>query len=152
MYVNKSERVTNPHRFTQSTCHTGDQPGPPSPYMGERRSNERMSSGTSEVPVGNAQKCCASELSNRKVNPIGGDGLIDAKWRDDKYEAESSHSRQRMGKCGSNQGNSEFDDGHRSGSVCQYIIIVYIMYIFVQCTVMQCCELALGSRLSDSYH
>ena len=97
--------------------------------MGERRSNERMSRGTSKVPVGNAQKCCASELSNREVNPIGGDGLIDAKWRDDEYEAESSHSRQRIGECGSNQSNSEFGDGHRSWSVCQKEIVVKVCEI-----------------------
>ena len=44
-----------------------------------------MSSGTSNFPVGDAQKQCAFKLGNRKVKPIRGDGLIDAKWMNGKY-------------------------------------------------------------------
>ena len=88
--------------------------------LGRNIRNARMSCGTSKLPVGTGQKQCASELDSRQVNPIGGAGLIDAKWMDDRHNAESSQSRQKIGKCGSKQVNSKFGNGHRSASVCQY--------------------------------
>ena len=63
--------MTNLRRFNKTTIHTGDQPGPPSPYVGDRSHTAKMSSGTSKFPVGNAHNQGASELNNRKVNPIG---------------------------------------------------------------------------------
>ena len=67
-----------PHRFTKTMIHTSDQLGVPSPYMGERRQTAKVSSGTSNFPMGNAQKYCVADLSECKVKPIGGDGIIDA--------------------------------------------------------------------------
>lgn len=62
------------HRFTESTIHSGDQPGPPSPCMGERGHNVNVSIRTSNFTVGNSQKHCESDLSKYKVKPIRGDG------------------------------------------------------------------------------
>lgn len=90
--------------------------------MGECRCNTKMSRGTSNFPLGNAQKHTASDLSKSRVNLIGGGGLINAKWMDDIYDADSSRSRQKLDKCGSNQSNSDFDNEHRLHPVCQYLI------------------------------
>ena len=90
--------MTNLRRFNKATIHTGDQPGPPSPYMGERNHTAKMSSGTSKFPVSNAHNQCASELNNRKVNPIGGDRPIDTKWMGDRGVAESSRPRYGIGR------------------------------------------------------
>ena len=93
MDFDKSKKMTNLYRFTNSKRYTGDEPGPLSPHIGERRSKANMSRKTSNFPVGDAQKQCASELSNCKVNPIGGDGLIGAKRMNVKYKAELSCPR-----------------------------------------------------------
>ena len=81
-----------------------------------------MSIGTSNFPVRAAQMLCASESRNRKVDPIVNDGLIEAKWLDDKYNAESSRPMCKIEKCKRNRVNSDFDCCRRSGSVCQYIL------------------------------
>lgn len=60
----------------------------------------------------NAQKYYVSDLGKCKVNPVEGDRQIDAKWRDDKYDVESSRSRWNIDNCGRNQNNSDFADGH----------------------------------------
>ena len=70
--------MTNLRRFTKATIHTGDQPGPPSPYPYERRHNIKVSSGTSNSTADNAQQQCALDLGKCKVNPIGCEGRIDA--------------------------------------------------------------------------
>ena len=114
--------MTNLRRFDKSTIHTGDQPGPPSPYAGERSHIAKMSSGTSKFPVGNAQNQCASGLNNRKVNPIGGDGPIDAKRMGDRCDAESSRPRYRIGRSNVNQGKSDLDYWCRSRPVCHLSI------------------------------
>ena len=84
----------------------------------------KVSSGTSKVPVGNAQKQCAYKLSNRKVNLIGGDGQIDAKWMGDKCDAEPYRPRSRMDKNEENQGHSDFDCWHQLRPVSQYVILL----------------------------
>lgn len=71
MYVDKGKGVAKPHPFIESTFHTGDQPGPPSPYMVERSHNAEASSGTSSLTVSNAQKHCASDLGEFKVSRQG---------------------------------------------------------------------------------
>ena len=76
------------HRFTKTAIRTGDRPGPPLPYVGERRHTAKVSSGTSDFTVGNEQEYCATDLSECKVNPIGVDRLTDAKWSDGKRGAE----------------------------------------------------------------
>ena len=114
--------MTNLCRFTRATIHTGDQPGPPSPYVGERRHIAKVSSGTSKFPMGNAQKQRAFESSNRKVNPIGGDGPIDVNWMGGKDNAESSCSRCRMGGNNENKGGSGHDYWRRPRTIRQYHI------------------------------
>ena len=118
--------MTNLRRFTKATIHTGDQPGPPSPYVGECSHAAKMSSGTSKFPVGNAQRQRAFELSNCKVNPIGGDGPIDVNWMGGKDNAESSRPRYRIDRNEENQGKSDLDYWRRSRTVCQYYIVLYI--------------------------
>ena len=108
--------MTNLRRFNKGMIHTGDQPGPPSPYMSERSHSAKMSSGTSKFLVGNAHNQCASELNNRKVNPIGGDGPIGAKWMGDRCDAESSRPWYGFGR--KDQGRSGFDYRRRSRTVC----------------------------------
>ena len=110
--------MTNLRRFSKATIHTGDQPGPPSPYVGERSHAAKMSSGTSKFPVGNAQKQCAFEMSNRKVNPIGGDGPIDVNWMGGKDNPESSRPRYRIDRNEENQGRLGLDYWRRSSTVC----------------------------------
>ena len=102
-----------PHRFTKPTIHTSDQPGPPSSYVGESRRNAMVSRGTSNFPVGNAQTWVSV-----KSSPSGGDGLIDAKSRDDKCHADSPCSTQKLVNFGKNQSYSDFGNGHRVGSIC----------------------------------
>ena len=111
--------MTNLRRFTKATIHTGDQPGPPSPYVGGRSHIAKVSCGTSKFPVGNAHDQCASELNNRRVNPIGGDGPIDANWMGDRRDAKSSRPRYRIDTNDENQGRSGFDYWRRSRTVCQ---------------------------------
>ena len=110
--------MTNLRRFTKATVHTGDQPGPPSPYVGERSHAAKMSSGTPKFPVGNAQRQRAFESSNHKVNPIGGDGPIDVNWMGGKDNAESSRPRYRIDRNEENQGKSDLDYWRRSRPVC----------------------------------
>ena len=98
--------------------------GPPSPYVGERRSKASMSSRASNFPVGDAQRQCAFVLSNRKVNPIRGDGLIEAKWVGRKYDAESPRPRGKVDDYEKNQGNSDLDCWCRSGPICQWLFWV----------------------------
>ena len=117
--------MTNLRRFTKATIHTGDQPGPPSPYVGECSHAAEMSSGTSKLPVGNAQRQRAFELSNRKVNPIGGDGPIDVNWMGGKDNAESSRPRYRIDGNEENQGKSDLDYWRRSRTVCQQFVVYF---------------------------
>ena len=114
--------MTNLCRFNKTTVHTGDQPGPPSPYVGERSHAAKVSSGTSKFPVGNAQRQRAFESSNHKVNPIGGDGPIDVNRMGGKDNAESSRPRYRIDRNEENQGKSDLDYWRRSRPVCQLII------------------------------
>ena len=57
------------HRFIKATIHTSDQPGPPLPYVGERGHTVKVSSGTSEFPMGNAKKQCVYSLGKIKLTP-----------------------------------------------------------------------------------
>ena len=111
--------MTNLRRFTKATIHTGDQLGPPSPYVGDHSRTAKMSSGMSKFPVGNAQRQRAFESSNRKVNPIRGDGPIDVNWMGGKDNAESSCPRYRIDRNEENQGESDLDYWRRSRAVCQ---------------------------------
>ena len=90
------------HCFTKSTIHTSDQPGPPSPYVGECRRTARVSCGTSNFIMDNAQECCVVDLGKCEVNPIGGDRRTDAKWIDGKRGTESACLRSKNDKCKSN--------------------------------------------------
>ena len=73
--------MTNQHRFIKATIHTGDQPDPPLPYVGERSYSVKMSSGTSKFIVGNAQKQNAYNLGKDIINPIGvTDRLTPSGW------------------------------------------------------------------------
>lgn len=90
MYINRGKGVAKQTRFTKSTSHTGNQLGPPSPCMGECGLNANMSSKTSYFAVGDERNQIAFELADGKVNPMGGDGLIDTKWMDGKHLVESA--------------------------------------------------------------
>lgn len=114
MYVNNGKGVTKSHRFIESTIHTSNQLGPPSPYMGERRHNAKVFSGTSNFTEGNAQKLCASNLGKCKANPGGGDG-----WMDGKHGVESTCLGLKAHKCGRNHDNSNLKDGHQVCSISQ---------------------------------
>lgn len=105
------------------TMHTGNQLGPPSLYMDECRHIVKMSTGILKVIVGNAQKDYAFDVNQGKVNPIGGDGWIDTKWMDCKCGARSAWLKLKIDKHERNQCNSNVDDGHRVGSVCQCVTI-----------------------------
>ena len=107
-----------PHRFTESMIHTNDQPGPPSPYVSERRHTAKVSSGTSNFAVGNAQEYCTTDLGERNGNSIGVNGLTDAKWMGDKRGDESTCMKLKIDKRERNQRNSIGDSGRRAGSVC----------------------------------
>ena len=72
--------------------------------------------------MGDAQQHCASKLGKCKVNPIGGDGQIDAKWMEGKHCAESTCPRLKIDICERNQDNSECDDGRQVCPVSHYII------------------------------
>ena len=111
--------MTNLRRFTKAMIYAGNQPGPPSPYVVGRSYITKMSSETSKFPVGNAQRQRAIESSNRKVNPIGGDGPIDVNWMGGKDNAGSSRPRHRIDRNEENQGKSDLDYWHRSRTVCQ---------------------------------
>ena len=112
--------MTNLRRFAKATIHTGNQLGPPSPHVGERSHAEKVSSGTSKFPVGNAQKPCAFYVSNCKVNPIGGDGPIVVNWMGGKDNVESPRPRCKMDRNEENQRHSDFDYWRRSRPVCHY--------------------------------
>ena len=108
--------MTNLRRFNKATIHASDQPGPPSPYVGERSHTAKMPSGISKFLVGNAQTQCAFYASNHKVNPIGGDGPIDVNWMGGKDNAEPPRPRCRMDR------HSDFDYWRRSTPVCHTIL------------------------------
>lgn len=90
--------------------------------MGERRHTTKVSSGASNFTVGNAQEYCASDLGECKINPIGGDKLIDAKWMDGKHGAESSRLGLKIDKHKRNQRNCKVDNVRQVGLVCQFSI------------------------------
>ena len=110
--------MTNLCRFTQATIHTGDLPGPTSPHVGERSPATKMSSGTSKFPLGDAQKQCAYKLGKGEVNPIGGDGPIDANWMGGKDNAESSRPKCKTDRNERNQRHSDLNCWRRSRTVC----------------------------------
>ena len=116
--MDKVKGVTIPHHFTKTTIHTSDQLGPPLPNVGEQRHIEKVSSGTSNFPVGNAQNHHVSDLCKSKVNLIKGDRLIDAKRMDEKYGTTSCRLSQKLNKGGRNQSNSNLGNEHRSGFSC----------------------------------
>ena len=134
MYFDKSKRMTNLCCFTKTTIHTGDQQGPSSPYVGERSHTAKVSSGTSNFPVGDARKQCASNLNNRIVNPLGGDGPIDANGMSNKYNAKSSRLRRRIDRNVENQRHCDFDGWRRSSPVCQYFIVLNKALSSYNCT------------------
>ena len=108
MYVNKRKGATRLHCFNKTTCHTRDQPGSQLLYMGECSHNTKVSTGISKFTVGNAEKQCTSDLSKCKVNLVGGDGLIAAKWMDNRFVVESSRTRLKTDKYRKGQDNSDF--------------------------------------------
>ena len=109
------------HHFTKSTIHIGDQLGSPLPCIGKCRRNTKIFIEILNFTVGNAQKHCVSNLSKCKVNPLSGDGQIDAKWMDGKHSVESACLGLRNDKCLRNQDNSNFNEGQQSTSIFQHV-------------------------------
>lgn len=120
-----------PDRFTKSKIHTSNQPGPPSPYAGERRHTTKVSSATSNVIVGNAQECCVTHLDKYKVSFIGGDGLTNTKGMHGEHGAEPACLSLNIDKPKRNQCNSNVDDGRRAESVCQSHVVSIPKQLFI---------------------
>ena len=112
MYINKVKGARILHCSTNSIIHIGHQPNPTSPYVGEHGLIVKMSIRTSKLIVGEPLKDCASDVSKNKVDTIGGGGLTDAKWMDDKRGAELACLKLKIDKCEGNECNPKVDHGH----------------------------------------